>query len=98
MRCHSYGMSYTIGMDAAGRVVLPKAVRERYGLADGPHQLEVSDTADGIVLRPKGEPVPLVRTASGWLVFQSGVDESIDPVAAIDEMRAQRSRVIRGEE
>ncbi len=50
-------------MDAAGRLVLPKPVRERCGLAGGPHQLEVSDTPDGIVLRPKGDPVPLVAPA-----------------------------------
>lgn len=86
-------------MDSAGRLVVPKAVRERYGLVGAPHELELSDTEEGIVLRPKSEIVPLVRDASGWLVFHSkGEEDSVDPVAAIEQMRAARSRAITGED
>jgi AbrB family looped-hinge helix DNA binding protein len=87
-------------MDAAGRLVLPKAVREQYGIANGAHQLEVSDTSDGIVLRPKGETAALVREAGGWMVFQADEEasaDSIDPVAVVDEARSARSRVVTGE-
>lgn len=97
---HNNGMSYTIGMDAAGRLVLPKAVREQYGIANGAHQLEVSDTSDGIVLRPKGATAALVREAGGWMVFQADEEasaDSIDPVAVVDEARSARSRVVTGE-
>ena len=85
-------------MDAAGRLVLPKAVRERYGLAGAAHQWEVTDTADGIVLRPKAEPVPLVRSPNGWMVFQSGEEEMLDPVITVDEVRSARARVVTGED
>ena len=52
-------------MDAAGRLVLPKPVRDRLNLGSG-SQLEISELADGVLLRPVDarptltrEPVPL---------------------------------------
>jgi len=92
------GMSYTIGMDAAGRLVLPKAVRERYGLLPGAHELEATDTPDGIILRPKVEAAPLIRSESGWMVFQSDKGEVMDPVAAVEATRLERFRVVAGED
>ena len=93
-------MSYTIGMDAAGRLVLPKTLRERYGLADGRHDVEVVDTPEGILLRPRPEFIDAVRTPDGWVVFPS--DESnadkVDSVAAIQDERERRHRHIIGDE
>ena len=83
-------MITTITMDAAGRIVVPKAFRERYGLVGGVFELEASDSPEGIVLRPKGEAVPSVRRPSGWVVFTSGPDATVDPVAAIAEERRRR--------
>ena len=97
---HFRGMTYTIGMDSAGRLVLPKRIRERYGLADGRHEIDVLDTPDGILLRPRAEFVKVERTAGGWMVFQSAETdgESIDPVAAIQSERERRHRDVTGEE
>jgi AbrB family looped-hinge helix DNA binding protein len=81
-------------MDAAGRVVIPKALRERYGLVGGTYELEASDSPEGIILRPKGELVPSVRRPSGWVVFTSGPEALVDPVAAIDEERRRRHNSI----
>lgn len=94
-------MTFTVSMDRAGRLVLPKAVRERYGLGGAPHELELVDTAEGILLRPKAEFVPVQRTKSGWLVFESPLgsgEEPIDPVAAVERMREERIRHIMGED
>lgn len=90
-------MVSTISMDAAGRLVVPKAIRERYGLVGGSHEMEITDTPDGIVLRPKGDMVPAVRDVSGWVVFQSGPEETVDPVAAIDAERHRRERSVVGD-
>jgi AbrB family looped-hinge helix DNA binding protein len=92
-------MSLTIPMDRAGRVVLPKAVRERFGLAGVAHELEVVESPDGILLRPVGADVPVTRDASGWVVFHSETDGGapLDPVALIDEERTHRIREIAGE-
>jgi AbrB family looped-hinge helix DNA binding protein len=84
-------MVATITMDAAGRLVVPKALRERFGLIGGAFQLEVSDTPEGIVLRPKGEAVPVTRRPSGWVVFSSGEGETIDSVAEITRERDRRT-------
>lgn len=92
----SYGMTSTIPMDAAGRVVVPKAIRERYGLVGRSHEMEITDTPEGIVLRPKGDMVPAIRDTSGWVVFQSGEEETVDPVAAVDAERCRRERSVAG--
>lgn len=86
-------------MDRAGRVVLPRAVRERFGLAGVAHQLEVVENPDGILLRPVGADVPVTRDASGWVVFHSDADglAPLDPVTLVDEERARRIREIAGE-
>ena len=85
-------MPITIPMDRAGRVVLPKALRERFGLAGVAHELEVVENPEGILLRPVGADVPVTRDGSGWVVFRS--DPGPDPVALIDEERARRTREI----
>jgi AbrB family looped-hinge helix DNA binding protein len=91
-------MSVTIPMDRAGRVVLPKAVRERFGLAGVAHELEVVENPEGILLRPVGADVPVTRDASGWVVFHSETDGAPpDPVALVDEERTRRIREIAGE-
>jgi AbrB family looped-hinge helix DNA binding protein len=93
---HISTMGITITMDKAGRIVLPRVVRERLGL-NGPAQLEVVDAPEGVMLRPVGPDVPISRSSSGWVVFHSDATEtptgSVDPSAAID---AERDRRIRG--
>ena len=87
-------MTKTIKMDRAGRVVIPRATRERYGLADRAHELEVEETVDGIVLRPRGEEASLERHPSGWLVFRSEEPDTLDPVRAVNQSRERRHRTI----
>lgn len=81
-------------MDAAGRLVIPKVLRERYGLLGASRELEAIETPEGITLRPKAAPIPAVRHPSGWVVFQSGADETVDPVAAVEAERDRRHRIV----
>lgn len=91
-------MKKTVKMDRYGRVVIPQAVRERYGLVEGSYRLEIRESAEGIVLRPKPEEIPAERHPSGWIVFQSGEEESIDPVESVEEQRERRHRQVRGDQ
>jgi AbrB family looped-hinge helix DNA binding protein len=91
-------MGETTKMDRAGRLVIPRRVRERYGLVDGSFRLEVVEAPDGILLRPSGNEVPAERHASGWVVFRSGESESTDPVETVEEERRRRHEDIIDEE
>ncbi len=83
-------------MDRSGRVVLPRAVRDRFGISGASHEMEIVETPDGIVLRPVGHEVPATRAPSGWVVFHSETSddarESVDPVAVVDAERDRRTR------
>lgn len=94
---HFHGMANTVKMDKAGRVVIPRMVRERFGLTDGSYDLELSESAEGIVLRPVAEEIPMERHVSGWVVFHSSDEEAVDPNRTIDEERERRHRQIRGD-
>lgn len=90
-------MGETIKMDGSGRVVIPQAIRERYGLVAGSYRLEIRESPEGIVLRPKPEEIPAERHSSGWVVFRSGEEETVDPVRSIDEERERRHEQVRGD-
>ncbi len=58
-----------VSIDRAGRVVIPKELRDR--LAIGPDsELEVSVDADGIRLTPQRPPARMVVDDDGWPVLQ----------------------------
>ena len=90
-------MNKTVRMDESGRVVIPQAVRERYGLDGGAYRLEIRESAEGILLRPKAEEIPAERHASGWVVFRSGDEETVDPVEAVEAQRERRHAQVRGD-
>ena len=95
-------MPITIMMDRTGRVVVPRAVRERFGLTGSQsHAMELVEAPEGIVLRPVGAEVPVSRDASGWVVFHSDTDgltrEVIDPAALVESVRERRTRHATGE-
>ena len=58
-------------IDRAGRVVVPKAVRDALGLEDGtPLEIEVRDGA--VVLEPPATAVKLVRRGRGVVAEPAG--------------------------
>jgi AbrB family looped-hinge helix DNA binding protein len=60
-------MSTMVTIDSAGRVVLPKRVRDHHGLGAG-SELELDDSGTEIKLRPVQSVSPL-KEINGFLVF-----------------------------
>src|SRR5258708_4107853 len=56
----------TLKIDKAGRVILPKPVRDRLGLHAG-SDLEIQETPEGVVLKPAGRRPSLVKQGSFWV-------------------------------
>ena len=84
-----------ITLDRMSRIVVPKAIRDRFALKPG-DELEISVELDGIRLRPLAPASPLAEE-SGILVCSSEVPASAWDVGAfLDEQRSQRSREIGG--
>jgi AbrB family looped-hinge helix DNA binding protein len=81
------GMSVNVQMDSAGRVVLPKKVRERFRLAGG-DSLALEIKGEAIQLRPQQTKTRLERV-NGVLVLVSDtpLPEGSDLVAASREER-----------
>jgi AbrB family looped-hinge helix DNA binding protein len=85
-----------ISLDAAGRVVLPKALRESLHLVAG-EPLVAEQREDEIVIRRKEQAPGLVQER-GLLVYDSGVPPaSVDIVGWIDDDRERRLRYVSGE-
>ena len=80
----------TLKIDKAGRVILPKPVRDRLGLHAG-SDLEIQETPDGVVLRPADRRPSIVKKGSFW-VHTGELPPGYDILKAIDEDREERIR------
>jgi AbrB family looped-hinge helix DNA binding protein len=88
-------MNATISIDRAGRVVLPKPIRERLQLAPG-ESLEIEAFEDHIVLRP-ARPQGRMRKELGVWVYDSGEPLGADVVReTIQKVRDERSDQVLG--
>lgn len=84
-------MNTTITMDKAGRIVLPKPVRDELQLGPG-DALEVESSEDRIVLRPARGKGRMRREQGVW-VFDSGRPLSLETVnKTIRSIRNERER------
>jgi AbrB family looped-hinge helix DNA binding protein len=84
-----------ITLDRMSRIVVPKAIRNRFALKPG-DDLEMTVESDGIRLRPAAPASPLAEEG-GLLVCSSAVPLSAwDMGAFLDEQRTQRSTEIGG--
>jgi AbrB family looped-hinge helix DNA binding protein len=84
-------MTSTLTVDKAGRVVLPKPVRDELQLSPG-DSLELESSEDRIVLRPVRGAGPL-RKKSGIWVFRTGEPLSAATVnQAINGTRRDRDQ------
>jgi AbrB family looped-hinge helix DNA binding protein len=76
-------------IDAAGRVVIPKQLRDRHGLVAGT-KLDVIETADGIELQVIDGPEPAtVVEENGYLVLHApGLGTTMEETLRVrDELR-----------
>ena len=85
-KCHNHGM--TLRIDKAGRVVLPKPLRDRLGLHEG-SDLEIVETSDGVMLKPV-EPQPATIRKRGLWVHTGKLPPGFDIVNAIRGDREDR--------
>ncbi len=79
-------------IDRAGRLVIPKPVRERLGLKPG-MQLEARERENELILKSASEKPVLVREKA-LLVHQGEPAGSLDLRRAIEEVREERHREI----
>jgi AbrB family looped-hinge helix DNA binding protein len=78
-------------LDKAGRIVLPKPVRDRLQLAPG-DELELESVGDAITLRPRRGGAQLRKKQGVW-VFRSGEQLSAATVEeTIRQVREERDQ------
>ena len=80
----------TLRMDRAGRVILPKPLRDRLGLHEG-SVLEVSETPEGVTLTPTDHRPSMVKKQGLW-VHTGKLTNGFDIVQAIRDDREDRIR------
>ncbi len=77
-------------IDKAGRVILPKPMRDRFGLRAG-SDLEIRETSEGIVLKLADQKPSLIKKGGFW-VHTGEIPPGYDILKAIDEDREERMR------
>ena len=80
----------TITIDGAGRIVVPKRLRDRFNLVAGT-ELEIEASGECLRLRKVGAGPALVRK-KGILVHHGGGRATLDVAAFIRAERDSRSR------
>jgi AbrB family looped-hinge helix DNA binding protein len=84
-------MSSKVTLDQAGRVVLPKSLRDELRLSTG-DILDVVVAGDGLSLRPRRSATPLQKERGVW-VFRTGRTLTADETAkALHDIRDRRHR------
>jgi AbrB family looped-hinge helix DNA binding protein len=74
-------------MDAAGRVMLPKPLRDSMGLVPG-QKIEVTAYGAALTMVPEGPTARLVRNKAGRLVAHSDTEVTDEMIRAlVDEGR-----------
>ena len=79
-----------ITIDTAGRLVVPKPLRERFHFAPG-SELEIEPTSDGIIIRPADRGQALVHR-EGVLVHHGPRQADLDIAAFVRQERESRAR------
>lgn len=81
-------------IDKAGRIILPKPVRDRLGLQPG-SELEMEETQGGVFLKPCEQKPALVKKDGFW-VYTGELPPGFDVRRAIDDDREERMRKVWG--
>lgn len=80
-------------IDAAGRLVVPKSLRDQFHLAPG-SELEIEPTSDGVIIRPVDRGPALVNR-EGVLVHHGPQTTDLDITAFVRQERESRARQVR---
>jgi AbrB family looped-hinge helix DNA binding protein len=79
----------TLKIDKAGRVILPKPVRDRLGLHEG-SDLDLQETPEGVLLKPAASAFDGQK--QGLWVHTGKLPPGFDAVEAIRDDREERIR------
>jgi len=96
--CLPYGMGsamvcgMTIRIDKSGRIVLPRVLRERFGLTPD-RELEIVEQPDGVLIRRR-EDVPAMVKVDGLWVHQGTPDPGAKWDRVIDDVREERAQSV----
>jgi AbrB family looped-hinge helix DNA binding protein len=80
----------TLRIDKAGRVILPKPVRDRLGLREG-SDLELVEIPEGVVLKPTERRHSMIKKQGLW-VHAGKLPAGFDGVKAIRDDHEERIR------
>jgi len=78
----------TVKMDKAGRILLPKPLRDRLRLHPG-SRLKVEESAEGILLRPVRKRTSLIQK-QGLLVHRGKLAGDLDWSRMVEDQRDER--------
>jgi AbrB family looped-hinge helix DNA binding protein len=84
----------TLKIDHAGRVILPKPIRDRLGLKAGT-DLEIQETAEGITLKPVQQRPSLVKR-DGLLVHRGKLPKGYDWNRLVEDEGEERLHRLAG--
>jgi AbrB family looped-hinge helix DNA binding protein len=87
---HAILNGMTLKMDKAGRIILPKPIRDRLGLHEG-SDLEIMETLEGVMLKPTQLGPSMVKKQGLW-VHTGKLPPGFDIVQAIRDDREDRIR------
>ena len=90
-------MNATLTLDKAGRIVLPKPIREELQIGPG-DSLEVEASAEAIVLRPARGSGKMMKEQGVW-VFHAGTGTSVTAETVkktVNRIRRERERKVLG--
>ena len=89
-------MSSKVTLDRAGRVVIPKTLRDELHLSPG-DTLDLTVKGDEVTLRPRRSATPLQKERGVW-VFRTGVPlTASETEETLRNIRAERQRQNVGE-
>lgn len=88
-------MNTTVTLDQAGRMVLPRQIREALRIGPG-DSIKVETEGDRVILSPIRTRAGIQKERGIW-VYRSGTHSKASLPALIDEMRKAREREVLGE-
>jgi AbrB family looped-hinge helix DNA binding protein len=89
-------MTAKLTLDKAGRVVIPKKLRDKLHMSAG-DSFQVESTDEKIVLKPVREEATMLKKDGMW-VIKTGKPLTVDDVnAVIESVREERHRQIIGD-
>lgn len=88
-------MATVVTLDGAGRVVIPKPLRDELRLAPG-DALSLETDGDRMTLRPVRSASAMRRENGVWVFRSGGSVSAADTDQALDRLRQARDRSARG--